>query len=137
MVALGASDAYVLEAVKTAIGAEIDIGGTVHPVEIPVKDSQSNPNHAAEAASQLILDDGGDLMLAASTADTTNPVADQCARNEGPASGPTGPGTGISLAGAGTRRRALPGPLTSSGAPPLFAAKGQAGRCGLSSAAGR
>ena len=82
--AFGASDAYVLEGVKAAIGDGIDIGGTVFPVEIIVKDSQSNPNYAAEVASKLILDDGVDLMLASSTADTTNPVADQCELNEVP-----------------------------------------------------
>ena len=67
-----------------AIGEGIDIGGTIYPVEIIVKDSQSNPNTAAEVASSLILDDEVDLMLASSTADTTNPVADQCELNEMP-----------------------------------------------------
>lgn len=82
--AFGASDDYVLAGVRAAIGEGIDIGGTIYPVEIIVKDSQSNPNTAAEVASSLILDDEVDLMLASSTADTTNPVADQCELNEMP-----------------------------------------------------
>jgi branched-chain amino acid transport system substrate-binding protein len=42
--------------------------------EIIVKDSQSNPNRAAEVAQELIIDDEVDLMLVASTPETTNPV---------------------------------------------------------------
>ncbi|MEL6436037.1 MAG: ABC transporter substrate-binding protein [Pseudomonadota bacterium] len=43
--------------------------------EVIVKDSQSNPNRAAEVAKELIIDDEVDLMLVASTPETTNPVA--------------------------------------------------------------
>ncbi len=46
--------------------------------EIIVKDSQSNPNRAAEVAKELILDDEINLMLVASTPETTNPVATTC-----------------------------------------------------------
>lgn len=42
--------------------------------EVIVKDSQSNPNRAAEVAQELIIDDEIDLMLVASTPETTNPV---------------------------------------------------------------
>lgn len=82
--AFGASDDYVLKQVRAAIGAGIEIDGTTYPVEIIVKDTQSNPNRAAEVANQLMLEDEVDLMLASSTADTTNPVADQCELNEMP-----------------------------------------------------
>ena len=44
------------------------------PIEVVVKDSQSNPNRAAEVAKELIVDDKIDLMLVASTPETTNPV---------------------------------------------------------------
>lgn len=64
-----------------AFGAGIEINGALHPVTIIVKDSQSNPNRASEVASELILNDEVVLMLASSTADTTNPVADQCELN--------------------------------------------------------
>jgi hypothetical protein len=43
--------------------------------EVIVKDSQSNPNRAAEVAKELIVDDEVDMMLVASTPETTNPVA--------------------------------------------------------------
>jgi branched-chain amino acid transport system substrate-binding protein len=43
--------------------------------EVRVKDSQSNPTRAAEAAKELIVEDEVDLILVASTPETTNPVA--------------------------------------------------------------
>lgn len=46
--------------------------------EVVVKDSQSNPNRAAEVAKELILKDEVKLMLVASTPETTNPVAGVC-----------------------------------------------------------
>ncbi|WP_420006433.1 ABC transporter substrate-binding protein [Arenibacterium sp. LLYu02] len=52
--------------------------------EVIVKDSQSNPNRAADVASELIVDDGIDLMLVASTPETTNPVATTCEVEEVP-----------------------------------------------------
>jgi branched-chain amino acid transport system substrate-binding protein len=82
--AFGASDDYVLAGIRKAIGEGIDVGGTIYPVEIVTADTQSNPNRAAEVTSQLILDSEVDLMLASSTADTTNPAADQCELNEVP-----------------------------------------------------
>lgn len=52
--------------------------------EVIVKDSQSNPNRAAEVAKELIIDDEIDLMLVASTPETTNPVATTCEAEEVP-----------------------------------------------------
>ena len=46
--------------------------------EIVVKDSQSNPNRAAEVAKELIVTDEVNLILVASTPETTNPVATTC-----------------------------------------------------------
>lgn len=43
--------------------------------EVIVKDSQSNPNRAADVAQELIIDDEVDMLLVASTPETTNPVA--------------------------------------------------------------
>ncbi|UHS58741.1 ABC transporter substrate-binding protein [Agrobacterium vaccinii] len=43
-------------------------------VEVVVKDSQSNPNRAAEVARELISRDEVSMMLVASTPETTNPV---------------------------------------------------------------
>lgn len=46
--------------------------------EVIVKDSQSNPNRAAEVAKEEIVNDKIDMMLVASTPETTNPVATTC-----------------------------------------------------------
>jgi branched-chain amino acid transport system substrate-binding protein len=52
--------------------------------EVIVKDSQSNPNRAADVAKELIIDDEIDMMLVASTPETTNPVATTCESEEIP-----------------------------------------------------
>ena len=52
--------------------------------EVIVKDSQSNPNRAADVAKELIIDDEIDMMLVASTPETTNPVATTCEAEEIP-----------------------------------------------------
>ena len=75
------ADNFTIDAVRAALGGGLDIGGTTYPVEIIVKDSQSNPNRAAEVASDLIVGDEVDIMLVASTPETTNPVSDQCELN--------------------------------------------------------
>jgi branched-chain amino acid transport system substrate-binding protein len=54
------------------------------PVEVVVKDSQSNPNRAGEVAKELIVSNKIDLMLVASTPETTNPVSTQCEIEEVP-----------------------------------------------------
>lgn len=78
------ADDFVIGQVREALGGGVEIGGESVPVEIIVKDSQSNPSRAAEVASELILSDEIDLMLVASTPETTNPVGDQCELNEVP-----------------------------------------------------
>ena len=50
--------------------------------EVLVKDSQSNPNRAADVAQELVVDDEVNLLLVASTPETTNPVT-TVAENEG------------------------------------------------------
>ena len=62
----------------------LKIGGETYPVEIIVRDSQSNPNRAAEVAKELIVSDKIDLMTVASTPETTNPVSTQCEIEEVP-----------------------------------------------------
>ncbi|MGJ7041597.1 branched-chain amino acid transport system substrate-binding protein [Shinella sp. BE166] len=69
LAAFGEADSFVIDAFLTAAKAK----GLNY--EIIVKDSQSNPNRAAEVAKQLIVDDEVNLMLVASTPETTNPVA--------------------------------------------------------------
>jgi branched-chain amino acid transport system substrate-binding protein len=64
------SDAYNIEAfLATEVGKNF---------EVIVKDSQSDPNRAATVAKELIVDDEINLMIVASTPETTNPVATTC-----------------------------------------------------------
>jgi branched-chain amino acid transport system substrate-binding protein len=80
----GETDSFVLAEVRETFKNGVKTGAGSVPVEIIVKDSQSNPNRAAEVAADLINKDKIDLMLVASTPETTNPVSDQCEVNEVP-----------------------------------------------------
>jgi len=76
----GEADTFCIEEWKAA-APSVDIGGKTHPITLVVKDSQSDPNRAAQVAGDLISKDKIDLMLVASTPDTVNPVAVQCEAN--------------------------------------------------------
>jgi branched-chain amino acid transport system substrate-binding protein len=78
------ADAFVIAQMRKLFGPGIKLGAENHPVEIIVKDSGSNPSRAAEVATDLILKDKIDLMLVASTPETTNPVSDQCELHKKP-----------------------------------------------------
>lgn len=74
----GETDGYVLEVVRKAIGDGIEIGGKKYAVEILDQDTQSDPSRAGQLAKDLINNQGIDMMLAVSTPETINPVADAC-----------------------------------------------------------
>jgi branched-chain amino acid transport system substrate-binding protein len=74
----GEADGFVVANVRQAFGDGLRIGGRAHPVEVLVRDSQSNAERAAEVARELIGVEQVDLMLVSSTPETTNPVADAC-----------------------------------------------------------
>jgi branched-chain amino acid transport system substrate-binding protein len=78
------ADDYVLAGVEKAFAGGIENNGKAWNIEIISKDSQSNPNRAAEVAADLILGDEVDIIVAASTPDTVNPVSDQAEVNEVP-----------------------------------------------------
>lgn len=78
LAAFAEADNFVISNARLLFAKGIDVGGQLRPLEIIVKDSQSSPNRAAAVATDLILKDKVDLMLVASTPETTNPVADQC-----------------------------------------------------------
>lgn len=78
------ADDYVLGAIQDRFSAGIENNGKTWNIEIISKDSQSNPNRAAEVAADLILGDEVDIIVAASTPDTVNPVSDQAEINEVP-----------------------------------------------------
>ncbi|MEM9250692.1 MAG: ABC transporter substrate-binding protein [Pseudomonadota bacterium] len=76
LAAFSEADNYILQGfANTEAGANFDV---------IVKDSQSNPNRAADVARELIIDDGVDLIMVASTPETTNPVATTCELEEMP-----------------------------------------------------
>jgi branched-chain amino acid transport system substrate-binding protein len=72
-----AADDFIFNGIQAAASEGIDVGGTLHTIEIIPKDTQSDPNRAATVAGELI-DAGADLVIVASTPETTNPVADTC-----------------------------------------------------------
>jgi branched-chain amino acid transport system substrate-binding protein len=72
----GALDQYCVTRWNEAVKSGIPCGdGKTHPIQIIIKDSQSDSNRAATVASDLITNDAVDIMMVASTPDTVNPVA--------------------------------------------------------------
>ena len=78
------ADDYVLAGIQKALAGGVMNNNKNYQVEILSRDSQSNPNRAAEVASELLLGEEVDIIVAASTPDTTNPVSDQAELNEVP-----------------------------------------------------
>lgn len=77
----GAADEYAISVAQSAFANGLEINGTVHPVEIIAKDTQSSVNRGADVTSELILNDEVDMVLVSSAPETVNPVADQCELN--------------------------------------------------------
>jgi len=84
LAAFAEADAYVLSVIGelTAGGVET-AAGTVN-VEVLVRDTQSDPNRAAEVTRDLIVNEGVTLIVVASTPETTNPVSTVCEQEEIP-----------------------------------------------------
>ncbi|MGI9381451.1 MAG: ABC transporter substrate-binding protein [Methyloligellaceae bacterium] len=78
------ADTYIIAEIQKMFSAGLKNNGKNFKVEIISKDSQSNSNRAAQVAADLILRDEVDIIVAASTPDTTNPVSDQAEANELP-----------------------------------------------------
>ncbi|SCB39740.1 ABC transporter substrate-binding protein [Rhizobium hainanense] len=74
----GETDGYVLELARKALAAGLKAGGKTWKVEILDRDTQSDPSRAGQLAKDLINNQAIDLMLAVSTPETINPVADAC-----------------------------------------------------------
>ncbi len=74
----GQTDGHVLALVRKALEKGLAIGGKTYAVEILDRDTQSDPSRAGQLAKDLITNSGIDLMLAVSTPETINPVADAC-----------------------------------------------------------
>src|ERR1700720_3537230 len=82
--AFGEADPFILEQVQKLLEKGVSVGGKTYPLQILSRDTQSSTARASEVAAELILKDKVDLLVAASTPDTTNPVADQAEVNEVP-----------------------------------------------------
>jgi branched-chain amino acid transport system substrate-binding protein len=77
----GEADDFILGGIRKQFEKGLRIAGEIRKIQIITKDSQSDPNRAAQVASDLISDDEIDLMVVASTPETTNPVSGQCEAN--------------------------------------------------------
>jgi branched-chain amino acid transport system substrate-binding protein len=73
----GKTDGHVLDLARKALEAGLQIKGKTYSVEILDRDTQSDPARAAQLAKELISE-GVDMMLAISTPEVVNPVADAC-----------------------------------------------------------
>jgi len=78
LASFGESDGFILKQVREALKGGVQIGGKTYGVEIIDKDTQSDPARSGQLAKELINSDKVDLMLATSTPETVNPVADAC-----------------------------------------------------------
>ncbi len=72
---------YAMKTFTQKFGGTLRNNGTAYPYEIIVRDSQSNPNRAAEVARDLISKEKVDLIISYATPETVNPVSDQCELN--------------------------------------------------------
>jgi branched-chain amino acid transport system substrate-binding protein len=77
-------DQFIIGKFLETIKGGLQVGDGNYSIEVVVKDSQSNPNRAAEVAKELIVDDEIDMMLAGHTPETTNPVSTLCEIEEIP-----------------------------------------------------
>ena len=84
MAGFAEADDFVLEGVNALFSSGVENNGKKWQIEVISKDSQSNPNRAAEVAADLILDDEVHILCGAGTPDTTNPISDQAEVNEVP-----------------------------------------------------
>jgi len=78
LAAFAEADDFVIKGYLETVKGGLKVGTATRPVEVVVKDSQSNPNRAATVAKELIVNDKVDLVLVGGTPETTNPVATQC-----------------------------------------------------------
>jgi branched-chain amino acid transport system substrate-binding protein len=72
-----AADEFMLKQFQEATKGGLKVGNATRPIDVLLRDSQSNPNRAAEVAKELIVRDKIDLMLVGNTPETTNPVCTQ------------------------------------------------------------
>ncbi|HEY6013214.1 MAG TPA: ABC transporter substrate-binding protein, partial [Candidatus Limnocylindrales bacterium] len=72
----GEPDPYVIGLVQDKLNQGFQAGGKNYAITIVQKDGQSDPAKAAQVANDLITTDKVDLILATSTPENNNPIAD-------------------------------------------------------------
>jgi branched-chain amino acid transport system substrate-binding protein len=76
--AFGMADEFCVNLWSAAIGDGLVCGdGKKHPIKFEVLDSQSDSMRASQVAGDLIQNNKVDIIMAAASPDTVNPVADQ------------------------------------------------------------
>jgi len=81
----GETDGFTVQKIREALGGQIrSANGDLYDIEILERDSQSNPNKAAEIAGNLILNDEVNILVPASTTDTILPSMEQAELYETP-----------------------------------------------------
>lgn len=84
LAAFGEPSQFIVSQVRTVLRQGIKIAGETYQAEILERDSESDPNRAADVTADLINSEGVDMLLAYSAPDTVNPVADQAEANQVP-----------------------------------------------------
>jgi branched-chain amino acid transport system substrate-binding protein len=88
----GVVDKWWTEHAAKAVGDGIVLAdGKQHPIELVVRDCQSDSNRAAQVAGDMIVNDKCDMILASGTPDTVDPTADTCEAMETPFLGSLSP----------------------------------------------
>ena len=75
------SDPFVLNRLTPVLAKGFSKGGKTYKVEIVVEDSQSTTTQASAVTTKLITQDQVDIVVAAATPDTANPVSSVCEAN--------------------------------------------------------
>ncbi|WP_300581698.1 ABC transporter substrate-binding protein [Marivita sp.] len=74
----GEADAWLTEALKANFANGLTIGDKTYGIEVVLVDTQSDPVRASQETRDLINGQNPDIIIASSTPETTNPVADAC-----------------------------------------------------------
>jgi branched-chain amino acid transport system substrate-binding protein len=81
LASFGEADPFVINLVRQKYATGLNIGGTMYDVAILDRDTQSDPARASQLAKDLINNENVDMILATSTPEVVNPVADAAEAN--------------------------------------------------------
>ncbi len=81
MAAFAEPTEFVVAQINKATGGTITNGGKTYALSFVERDTQSNPNRAAEVTQDLILSERVDIVLCYGGPENANPASDQCELN--------------------------------------------------------